>query len=501
MSHYTINLNKRNIKTNCNIHECLPGGISTKLSETKLECNDKLLEKRDECSYMKTDIQCTNLIRKYHVINDKGTIIETFLLNVDLNFIQKLEDNLMIKFNNWIVNFIHSSKSFEDLVQHSNYKNISTFWSEFEKCTKLVNEELLKREEHLQKCVCLSNESHSNRIITLRNLKVSIDVFKLEISKEMCNKDNIKFVNQSLYFYYFIHKYTSLNSMYISEFTKEVQDIIKRTLQNRIMIDVDDNGDIISLPIGEIQGLIPFRIFMKDKYFIEKQLQQQLKTKLDSLYLDDHLFNTNMKNHVSCIQFNSKGEVFAIGVDYNELSAYVLSQFKFNASPKFLQTYIEKDNKLLMYKSCFYGTIKYNQALMMKLCNILSTLNIDKDILYLLQQICFMISGDGSKIGLGWIYTPQMESKIKELVPSLQKNYLILKEKLPNGVIFKDSSYKPTGDLFKDLKYLKESFIIELIIDLEYEWKKFEKKYKHNYYEEDEKYNKRIKKQKIKNHN
>ena len=110
-----------------------------------------------------------------------------------------------------------------------------------------------------------------------------------------------------------------------------------------------------------------------------------------------------------------------------------------------------------------------------------------------------MISGDdNTKIGLGWVYTPKMEYKIKELVPSLQINYSKLKEKLPDGVIFKDSRYKATGDLLKDLKYLKESFIVELIIDLEYEWLKFEKKHKYNYYEEVDKYNKRVKKQKTK---
>jgi hypothetical protein len=40
-------------------------------------------------------------------------------------------------------------------------------------------------------------------------------------------------------------------------------------------------------------------------------------------------------------------------------------------------------------------------------------------------------------------------------------------------VIFRSSSYKDTGDLLKDLKHLKESFLIDLIIEYEYEWKNF----------------------------
>ena len=94
-------------------------------------------------------------------------------------------------------------------------------------------------------------------------------------------------------------------------------------------------------------------------------------------------------------------------------------------------------------------------------------------------NICTVING-GGKSGSGgseWLFKPEMESKIKELVPSLNTTYKNLLSTEKTSRVFKDSSYKATNNILKDLKHLQEHFIIELLIRFEDRWKSFEEEF------------------------
>jgi hypothetical protein len=309
-------------------------------------------------------------------------------------------------------------------------------------------------------------------------------MFMQNFINQICFKDNIRFANNTLNKFYVIFKYTNEFEKYKKEFQATLINIIN-AYKSLYAIVIDHNGDVKM--DGALAQLIIFNSLLKkytsDSHYIQHYIQRMLKTALESVYFTFDVFNTNNTPYATCVEQNADKDVIKdaikVKMNYKELSTYILSQKHFDVEPSFLASMIEQHNKLLIYKNCFFAMIKYQIDVVEKVCSNLHTIDMDEDIRDLLISICTVING-GGKSGSGgseWLFKPEMESKIKDLVPSLNTTYKNLLSTEKTSRVFKDSSYKATNNILKDLKHLQEHFIIELLIRFEDRWKSFEEEF------------------------
>ena len=477
------------IQTKCKVKECMSGGLSKVISSSTntihIQCIDKQVQ-RQECSFIKSNPMCNNLIGKYHVINDKGTILETFANNLNL---QTNNNNSL----NSIVNWLQSGMlSLITILSTTAYNNLSTFWNDLNACIELVKDELQKRQEHLHKCVCLSNEGHSLRIKLLENIVQLFEGFMQNLIIQICINDNVFINSSNLNKFYVIFKYTNINQFesYKQEFQAEINNVIKMHKLTHTIV-IDHKGDVKM--DGALRQLIVFKPLLKkltsDAHYVEHYIQRLLKTALESAYYSIDVFNHNETPFATCVELNANNDIIKVKMNYKEVSNYLSTFKKFDVDPSFLASFIEEHNKLLIYKNCFFALIKYQIDVVKKLCKNLNTIDMDDDIRDLLINICTMINGNGkNQKGIGWLFKPEMESRIKEMVPRLNTVYKSLLSSEKASRVFKDSSrktsflqkdpsYKATYDILKDLKHMKEHFIVELFMMFEEQWKNFEQEF------------------------
>ena len=490
---YTVKFLGSNYVTNtkCAFIDCSTGGLSRHYSkhENEIECTNKNIERwKDSWSYILTSKSCFDLVSKY---KKKDPSLEKFLTNVGI--ITKNLDDLFRPLIKWLVlsERMINKQGIDNFLKTTSYLSIADLYKDSEQCFTKINDELEGRYQHLKKCVCLSNKGHTDRVIYLKDACTSIQKFRKFLGSYYCKQDDLIMLNQHLEELYFIFKYTNEGDKYMGQFEDELKKLFNIVNKSNLVwnsISIDDMGDIESDVL--IDGLLAFskvlheKQLVTDRYYIEHYIQSKIKYVIESLYYDDNVFNPNLPNYVTCVVVNNQnnnvdlsGESssfdFGVGLNYTQLSKHLAAK-DFNVSPKFLEQFIERHNKELIYKSCFFGMLKHNSILLEQICKQLQTLNIDHDIKRLLTAIC-SVGGNG---GLKWIYTPDMDKKIKSLIPNLQGIYNNKFNDLEKHAIFGSSSYKGTGDLLKDMKYLKESFLIDLIIEYEHEWKEFSRHFK-----------------------
>lgn len=479
---YTVKFPGSNyvINTKCAFTECSTGGLSRHYSknEYEIECTNKNIERwKDSWSFLLTSKSCFDFVSKY---KQKDPSLEKFLSNVGVNV--KNLDDLFRPLIKWL--FLSEKMINKQGVDHflkttQIYISIADLYKDLEHCENKIKDELEGRKLHLKKCVCLSDKGHTDRVIYLRDACLSIQKFKQFLGSYYCKQDDISMLNQTLEELYFIFKYTNEGDKHMIKFEDELKKLFNIINKSSLVwksISIDDNGDIESDII--IDDLLVFskilleKQLVTDRYYVEHYIQSKIKHAIESVYYDDNVFNQNLPNYVTCVDVSNQNEI-VVGLNYTQLSKHLATK-DFNISPKFLEQFIETHNKELIYKSCFFGMLKYNSILLEKVCKQLASLKIDEDIKKLLSAIC-SVGGSG---GLKWIYTPDMERKLKTLIPNLQGIYNNKFNELEKHTIFGSSTYKGTGDLLQDLKYLKESFLIDLIVEYEHEWKDFSRKFK-----------------------
>jgi hypothetical protein len=405
-------------------------------------------------------------------VND-CTILEKFVNNLKLTI--PPDNNILNVIVNW---FQRGLISLNDVFKSTTYsmQNFTVFWTDINACNDLIKDELQKRKEHLEKCVCLSNKGHTTRINKLLNASQLFDAYMQSIIAQICFKDNMYFLNANLSKFYVIFKYTNDYEKYKKEFQAEITNIIN-THKTFDAIIIDSNGDVKM--DGSLTQLLIFNTVLKkitsDSHYIEHHIQRMLKTALESVYYTLDVFNHNETPYATCIEESASDGIIKVKMNYKQVSNYVLLTKNFDVDPSFLASFVEQHNKILIYKNCFFALIKYQIELVKKLCKSLYTIDIDEDIRDLLINICTMINGNGkNQQGIGWLFKSEMESKIKELVPSLNVTYKHLLSTEKTTRVFKDSSYKATYNVLKDLKHMQEHFIIELFMRFEDRWKSFE---------------------------
>ena len=466
---------KVKVITDCSILECAQGGLARLVNPpNEVMCTDVKVGRYEDCSFFIKNPECNNLISKYHVINQNEALIETMLekcnfkvkpyLTKQKDGPPKYEKNLLRSINDWFKWLKKNSFNFEQLINQSQYQSTAEWWKDFEMCTQIVHEELRKREEHFQKCVCISDENHTFRLQTLRDHSQLSQNFQDEIVRQVCNTNNVGFLRSDFAFMYFIMKFTNSFSKYKT------------------------NGDI-EFKNDSLSDLLVFNpLFQKltgATHHIHHIIQTKFKYVIDNLYNNMDMFDINSSGHVTCVEISATSEAHKIKIDWASVAQYVYTHKNFIVDPEFLKQYVNLHGRQVLYKSCFYGMIKYNYTLIQRLCQHLNELEIDNDIKGILIEICTLInsnSGANSNI-LKWIYKPGFENRIKEIVPNLQSSYKQLLSTSTSSKIFTTSSYKATGDLLKDIKYLKETVLIDLIVGFEGEWYQFESEYSYRPYE------------------
>jgi hypothetical protein len=449
-------MNPEDIKTSaCVVSECMTGGLGKLIgSEDYLECTDARVE-REGCS----------------VINDQQTVLKTFLTNVKHG---SKSTNLLHAFEQWISKYFTAGLTIFGLVKRSEYQSIAEFWEDFEACSELINDELGVRVIHLD----------SHRIRQLSFCSQSCERFKAHVYQSVCFVNQNNFFSQELPRFYFLFKYTKNHPVY--EFKQVLQQSLKQINKSFASqgIAIDERGHIdLNQTNLILQEFVRFNKLLephtKDAYFVEHYVQSQLKTLIESMYYDPAVFDFQTANHVTCVEIDSNTQdIKSVRMNYTELAAYIRYHSKFQVHPKFLQAFIEANNKSLMYKSCFYGLVKHSIQVMRQLCSKLNTLEMDEDIRMLLQDICTKITGGGgSAILQNWSFTPEIEAYFRQLVPSINKTYKQLFETTKSSKIFQTSTYRGSGDFFKDLRMLKEGVLIDLFIFHENQWTKFEQEF------------------------
>ncbi len=440
-----ITIQGKSIMIDCN--ESLIGGLGQQTSQTNITCSP-LVSKQSHCSYILNNSHCKNLIGKYHTINENSEILQNFLISQGFELRSK---NDIINFKNWLlVNDINKIDS----------TNIRKFWNSFETIVDIILDELNKREDHIKNCVCISDHSHSLRIKTLKEVSELIQRFKMDISYLFCNKDSLPLGVRYLQLYYFVFNYTDHKQKYLNDFIKEVNRTISTNYFNII---INDSGELDKS--STIYQLTIFNKYFTDPFFINNHIQKRLKVNIESLYKNEDMFDTC----VSCIKLNKLNEVIAVEMNYDQISDYLYNKYHMKVSQVFLRNYIEENHKTLIYRNCFISMVKHNSYILTQICKDLDKIKMDGDIRDILYKICMAISSQ-SKSLIKIIVQKELESKIKEIIPRITNVYGKILEERPKYKVFKQSSYKTTGDIIRDFKHLSEETIIDLVIRYEYEW-------------------------------
>jgi hypothetical protein len=377
--------NGKRIESLCSLNTCMLGGLARHKanSQTSVICAGNVSEVDN--SIMIKSKECNDQIGPYHSIDHNSDKIIYFIKfvypksNISNNF------NLLKDLDNWINQALQTQNSI------SRIKKFDKFLGLFMNCKNIIEDEYVKRKHHMQTCVCISNQGHTQRFRLVEGLVESLnDVLKICITPVYNKNLNIKFTSLELCKYFIECKYNSakIRPEYIDSLVTEF------TKTNFKYVNFDS------------QGIFNFYVFNYD-YQDLKQLEPyhpDIETKVKNIFrnkLENVVVNviTIPENYIrftnpflSCIEVdNTTNDVINVGVNYSDFLKFLEINYKLKIDQKFLETFIETKYKSNLYKSCFIGLLQHHYSIMVEICRIFNHLNLDDDIKLFLKYLCGLI--------------------------------------------------------------------------------------------------------------
>lgn len=453
-SYYDVKLqNGKTIKSLCSQQDCTLGGLGKRKSNSNLVvCQGDVKEK--ENSFLLFTPECIEQIGPYHQINLRDQEIFDFLVFVGvLKKGDKGKDKLSLLYN-WAITTTNISS----------FTPLNTFIHLFMTCKKVVEDEYFRRTEHLQKCVCLSNKGHSQR---------------LEIVYNCYNVLNKIFFYTALYF-------NQINSMFddsdLCEYflkCKYNSDVSKEFFESKVRAFTNSNFKYLEFDReGKLQFSSYFKKYNDFLHFLP--FHSTVKDDIENIFFDKmvhlvqvivnnvEMYNRTKNPFLSCIEIDSHNNFKKIGVNYDKLGDIIFNKSTVRINPLFLEKLVEEKFKVGLYKACFTGLLKYHQNLMFQLCRNLDYIQMDSEIKDFLKYLCGLIPSSGILSTLNFSDIESIKNAIKTF-PLFGKAYSSFVQSTPPP-----EGTKTTGDFNKDMKHLPLDYLIQFIVYYEKNWKDFQ---------------------------
>jgi len=375
--------NGKRIESLCTINSCMLGGLAHQKGKSATVICDGNVSEVDKSIMIKSK-ECNDQIGPYHSIDNNSDKIIDFIKFVSPNSTIINNFNLIKDLDKWI----------NQALQNANYisriKNFDMFLTLFMNCKNIIEDEYVKRKHHMQTCVCISNQGHTQRFRLVEGLVESLkDVLKNTIAP-IYNNLYTKFNTLELCIYFIECNYN--NAKIRPEYADSLITEFAKTNFKYVNFDSEGKFSFYSTRI-DYQDLKKLEPFHPD---IDNKLQSIFMNKLENVIVNVITIPENyirLSNpFLSCIEVDSTtDEVINVGVNYPHLLNFIETNFRLKIDQSFLENFIETKYKSNLYKSCFIGLLKHHYSIMVQICRIFNHLDLDDDIKLFLSYLCGLI--------------------------------------------------------------------------------------------------------------
>jgi len=433
-------------RTLCKWDECMLGGLAIKKPNSNLIfCSEGVQEQNN--SLLKFSPECLSQIGPYHSVNQNDKEIFDFLYFV--NNTKPTSDNLS-SLQIWVNANLQGNKPFQ---------KFKTFLALFMSVKNVLNDEFVKRKNHLLHCVCLSNSGHTKRLKIIEKLFLNMEqIYTQQVVPQFNRTLSTPFTDILLCKYFLDCKYDTknINSLFY-------EDIFHQFIKDNFnYINFDENGLFSFFSRNNFYNdLLQLKVYHPT---LENDLQVAFTNKLDNL-LSNSLntidnYNRDNVTFISCVEVDNQDNFQKVGVNYSLLSQNFDFNYNIKVDPIFLEKHIEAKHKSALYKTCFIGLVKYHQSIMTQICRNLDSLSssLDKELIDFLKYLCGLIPNIGDHSQLTNKDIISITSAIRSY-PLIGKAYTTFLQSNPPP-----KGTKTTGNFIIDCKRIPLVYLIDFFV-------------------------------------